>query len=207
MDEKLIKTILDSKNVWVAVIVLTLYMGFQLFTQYLNNKKTKSKTQALEVAFDEIKMNIAIIKNDFKHAKANVRLIESVNRRLTIIANKYNSELSSEAAIVILQNIYFNFASELIAEINDLRNTKISIKSLIDIIRNRISILNDEKIHDLGLFLFRNKQLITYTNGEILSDVLVLEIIQNYASKNGMLAKEILNKTEIELSKVIKRLY
>jgi len=182
-------------------------MGFQLFTQYLNNKKAKTKAQALEAAFEEIKMNIEIIRNDFKHAKANVKLIESVNRRLTIIANKYNSELSSEAAIVVLQNIYFNFASELIAEINELRNSNISINKLNDIIKSRISILNDEKIHDLALFLLKDRQLITYTNGEILSDLVVLEIIQNYADKNGMLAKEILNKTEIELSKVIKRLY
>ncbi len=207
MNEDLVKTVLDSENIWVAVTVMTLYMVFLLFTQYLTNKKAKSKAQALEEAFEDVNKNIYIIREEFKHVKVSIALIESINRRLTIIANKYNSELSGEAATIILQNIFFNFASELIGEINDLRKKDIPIKKLNDLVRNRMSILNDEKIYDLSLFLFKNKQLITYTNGEILSDLIVLDIIQNYAEKNGMLGKEIFNNTEIELAKVIKRLY
>ena len=95
----------------------------------------------------------------------------------------------------------------LTSEINELRDRRISVNNLIDIIRTRISILNDDKMQEFELFLYKGKELITYTSGDIIESDLVIGIINSYADKNGMLARELRTHIEMEMNKVIKRLY
>lgn len=190
MDKEIIKLILESKNSWIAIVLFVLYITFKLITQRMSNKKAKTREQIY-----------------IKSSKVKSGIIESIERRLKIIANRYNGDLPREAAIIIIQNIYFNFSTILINEIVDLRERNVSVNNLIAIIRTRISILNDDKMQELELFLFRNRELITFTSGDIIDPEIIIRVINSYATQNGMLASELRSYIEIEMNKVIKRLY
>ena len=204
IDKGLIKAILESENGWMAIVILLIYIAYKLIAQFMGNKKAKTKSEAVEAFIDEIKLTQEGI---LARVKTRNREAEAISRKLTIISNKYNSELSREASIIIIQNVYFNFATILIQEIDELRNKNIPVNNLISIISTRLSILSDEKIQELDLFLYKNRQLITYTPGEIVAIKPIIHLINNYASKNGMLAREIYNLVEKEMTKVIKRMY
>jgi len=190
MEEGLIKAFLESENGWIAIIIFILYISFKLATQWLVGKKAKSREQIY-----------------VKSSKVKTGIIESTERRLKIIADRYNADLSREAAIVLIQNIYFNFSTILINEIVDLRDRNVAVNSLVAIIRTRISILNDDKMQELELFLYHNRELITFTSGDIIDPEKVIKVINSYANRNGMLASELRSHIEIEMNKIIKRLY
>jgi hypothetical protein len=190
METGVIKAILESPNGWMAIVIFVLYILFQIFLKYLDQKKAKTKEQIF-----------------IKSSKTKDGLIESIERRLKILSNQYSADLSKEAAICVLQNIYFNFSTILIAEIDEYRaNKNISVASLIAIIKTRISILNDDKMQELELFLYKGRELITFTSGDIVESDIIVAIISSYADKNGMLAREIRTHIEMNLNKVIKRL-
>lgn len=190
MEEGIVKAILETENGWLIIVLFVLYIAFKLILQWMGNKKAKTREQ--------VYINSSKVKNG---------IIESTERSLKILRDQYNADLSRGAAIVIIQNVYFNFCNILISEIVDLRERNVPTNSLIAIIRTRISILNDDKIQELGLFLYRNRELITFTSGDIIDPEIIITVINSYANKNGMLASELRSYIEIEMNKVIKRLY
>ncbi len=207
MEADVLKTILESENGWIAIVLFTLFIIFKIGIRFFDNRKSKTKAQALESMFAELRINIIALKDGIKNSKTKDGIIESIERRLKILSNQYSSVLSREAAVSTIQNIYFNFSTILINEIVELKERNIAVNSLIAIIKTRISILNDDKMQELELFLYKNKELITFTSGDIINTEAIIEIINSYGDKNGMLAREVRTHIEIEMNQVIKRLY
>jgi hypothetical protein len=189
MDKEVIKAILETENGWIVIILFLLYFAFNIGKIIITNKKAKTREQLI-----------------LKSLKTKDGLIESTDRRLKILSDQYNADLSKEAAMVIIQNIYYNFYNILLDEIDTLRKKRIDTNRLSTIIESRVIILNDDKMHELELFLYRGRELITFTSGDIIDSDKVLNIVNSYADKNGMLANELKTNIEMEMNKIIKRL-
>ena len=186
MDSNLIRAFLETKNGWYAIVIFILYIIFKLIIYYFEQKRAKSK--------EEIFVKASKTKDAF---------IESINRRLKIISDRYNAELSKKAAIIVLQNIYANFSFIIIEEINELKRAK---EFNFDYFYARFQVLNYEKIAELENFLYRNRELMTFTSGQIIDYELIKELVEEYKDKNGMLSKEVKTLIEKEVNKILKRL-
>jgi hypothetical protein len=185
MEPQIIK-ILSEKPAWLTLFLVILYFAYKLIIRFLDRNK-EAKTE-----------------NAYK--KEYIGILESINQKLKIIYAQYGCELSKEAAIIIIQNIYSNYADAIANEIYEHQKKENSHEKLIYNIENRLSILNDEKMQELDLFMYRNRHLITYTTGKIVDSEKIIKIINNYSNKNGMLREEIQNLLSIESGIVVKRL-
>jgi hypothetical protein len=185
MEESILKAVINKSD-WLIITVFVLYLAFQFIMWYVKNKK------AVKTGADMLKQ--------FSSA------LDSINNKLKVIYAQYGCELSKEAAILVIQNLYLNFANAIADETYELQKRETSHEKMVNNIQNRLTILNDEKMQDLDLFMYRNKHLITFTTGKIIDPEKIIKIINTYSNKNGMLREEIQNALSIESSIVIKRL-
>jgi hypothetical protein len=185
MEVTLLKSILDKSD-WLIVTIFVLWILFQLVMYYLKQKKGIKTEDSLQKQF--------------------TKTIDSIDNKLKIIYAQYGCELSKEAAILIIQNFYFNYANAIADEIYKHQKKEISNNKITSYIENRMSILNDEKMQELDLFIYRNRHLVTYTTGKIVDAEKIIKAINSYSDKNGMLREEIQNILSIESGIVVKRL-
>jgi hypothetical protein len=181
----LIKAIADKSD-WLIVTIFVLWLAFKI-AMYLIEKKHSAKSS------NEIE-------------KQNASVLDSINYKLKIIHAQYGAELSKEAAILIIENFYLNFANNIADEIYALQKKDFSHDKIIKNISDKLSIFNNEKMQELNVFSYRNRILVTYTTGKIVENDKITNIINNYSNKNGMLREEIQNLLSIEAGIVINRL-
>jgi ribosome-associated toxin RatA of RatAB toxin-antitoxin module len=205
MEESILKAVINKSD-WLIITIFIVYLAFKLLTKRMDNKKAKTREKQLDIQYEDIKNSINTISQLAENSKIKDSLIESIERKLKIIYNQYGSELSKEAAISVIQNIYFNYASSIANEIYELQKKNFSNKKIIAHISNAISIINDEKMQELDAFMYRDRHLITYTTGQIVDPAKIVECINSYSDKNGMLRKELEDLLSIESGIVIKRL-
>jgi len=185
MEDTILKTILDKSD-WLIITIFVLYLSFQIFMYWLKQKRALKTDESIQQQY--------------------MRSIESINNKLKIISVQYGCELSKEAAILIIHNFYFNFANSIASEIYEMQKKENSHDKIIRNIENRLLILNYEKIQELDSFIYRGRNLITFTTGKIVDAQKIINIVNIYSDKNSMLREEIQNLLSIESSIVIKRL-
>ena len=206
MDESFLKLLLNKDN-WVIIVIAIIYVAFKIFMAYFENKKAKTKEETLNAQFQTIQNSIGNIAKLAENSRAKDSIIESIERKLKIIYNQYGSELSKESAVSVIQNMYFNFASQIANEIYELQKKNFSHDKIINHIKNSIAIANDEKMQELDTFMYRDRHLVTYTTGQIIDPDKITSAINSYSDKNGMLRKELEDLLSIESGIVIKRLW
>ncbi len=204
MEEGILKAVL-SKSDWLILTIFVLYLAFKILMVILENKKAKTKEASLEKEFAYIKDKIETIETMADDYKTKDRIIDSINNKLKIIYAQYGSELSRELAIVIIQNLYYNFAQHISNEIYELQKKNYTHKAIIGSIKSIITILNDEKMQELEGFMYRDRSLVTFTNGQIIDEAKIIGIVGNYIEMNGMLRKEIENLLSMEAGSLIKK--
>jgi hypothetical protein len=160
----------------------------------------------MQAQFTEVKEAIKSISGLAYNSSLKDRVIDSINNKLKVIYAQYGSELSKELAMIVIENIYFNYAQLISNEVYELQKKGFSYQKIMASIKNHISIINDDKMQELDGFVYRDKHLITYTTGQIIEPEKIISIIEGYSEKNGMLRKEIENLLSIEANVVIKRL-
>jgi hypothetical protein len=204
MEEGILKAVL-SKSEWLILAVFFIYLAFKIVMAILDNKKAKTKEETLEKQFGYIKDKIETIEAMSVDYKTKDRIIDSINNKLKIIYAQYGSELSRELAIVLIQNLYYNYAQHIANEIYELQKKNYTHKAIIGSIKSIITILNDEKMQELEGFMYRDRSLVTFTNGQIIDEAKIIGIIGNYIEMNGLLRKEIENLLSMESGLVIKK--
>jgi F0F1-type ATP synthase membrane subunit b/b' len=205
MDESFLKLLLGKEN-WVLITLFIMYLAFKIIMAYIDNKKAKTKEEISNAQFLTMQNFMAEIAKLGENSKIKDQIIESIERKLKIIYNQYGSELSKESAVSVIQNMYFNFASQIANEIYELQKKNFSHDKIISHIRNSISIANDEKMQELDTFMYRDRHLVTYTTGQIIDPEKIISAINSYSDKNGMMRKELEDLLSIESGIVIKRL-
>jgi hypothetical protein len=204
MEESILKAVL-SKSEWLIITIFILYLAFKIIMAILENKKAKTKEELVQKEFNYLKDKIEVIEVMANNAKVNERTIDSINQKLKIIYAQYGSELSRESAIVIIQNFYYAYAQHISNEIYELQKKNYTHKKIIESVKSIMCILNDEKMQELEGFSFRDKSLITFTSGQIIDEIKIMNIVDNFITMNGMLRREIENALSIEAGKIIKR--
>jgi hypothetical protein len=181
----LIKAIADKSD-WLIITIFVLWIAFKII-MFLIEKKHGTKSNS-----------------DIQKQHATV--LDSINYKLKVIYAQYGAELSKEAAIFIIQNFYLNFANSVADEIYALQKKDFAHDKIISNIKNKLVILNNEKMQELGVFIYKNRIFVTHTNGMVVDPEKIINIINNYSNKNGMLREEIQNLLSIEAGIVINRL-
>ena len=205
MEETIIKE-LSKQNGWVLITIFCIYLAYKIILTILSNRKAKKSKEILDSQFATITENIEDIAKIAKEAEVKDRIIDSIDYKLKVIYNQWESKLSKECAIIIIQNIYFNFATVISNEIYDLQKRNLSRNKLINQVMNTVSITNDDKLQELELFMYRDRYLNTFTNGEIIDPEQIKKVINEYSDKNGLLRTELENLLYIEAQKIIKLL-
>jgi hypothetical protein len=204
--EKSTIELLLSKDNWFIITIVLIYIGFKIGIWLLENKKAKTKEELIDSQFHEMKDSLKVISEMAKNSTIKDKTLDSIERKLKIIYAQYGSELSKEAAMVIINNVYFTYAQMIANEIYELQKKGYAINIVNNRIVNTLQILNSEKMQELDLFLYRDKGLITFTTGKIIEPEKIIDIINNFSEKNGLLRAEIETAISIEAGIVIKRL-
>ena len=221
MEVGIIKALVETGNIWVIISVVAILAVYKIVDRILTTRSEKNKAKQAkkkeDLMIEQYNGLISTIKQEFKslsgalmaaseNMKSKNKELDSINYRLKVIASQYGGELSKEAAAVVIQSIFHNFANMVANEIYELQKGHHSKNMLEKHISNRVSILNDEKMQELNLFSYRNRMLITYTTGKIVETERIIDTFNSYAEKNGMLRQEIESLSMLEASLIIKRL-
>lgn len=204
MEEGILKAVL-TKSEWLILTIFVLYLSFRIVMVILDNKKAKTKEAALEKEFSNLRDKIEVLEVMAKDYQTKDKIIDSINNKLKIIYAQYGSELSRELAITIIQNYYYSYSQHISNEIYDLQKKNYSRKKIIESVKSIMHILNDEKMQELEGFSFRGRSLITFTTGQIVDEIKIMNAVDNFIEMNGMLRREIENILLIESGIVIKR--
>jgi hypothetical protein len=199
MEEKILQEVLETGNPGLIMFIVFIYLAFQVTLKIIEIKKSNKRSAKSQEILSAVKdmAESSKIKDDF---------IEAIRMKLNIISNQYGSQLSKDTAAVLINNIYVSFATMMSNEIYELKKLSKSTNVSIKHIRDKSLIFNQEKTSELGLFVYQNKTLSSFSNGVIIGSDTLVNIFNEYGEKNGMLRKEIENEALISAQKVIKKL-
>jgi hypothetical protein len=192
MEPEILKQI-SGKPAWLILAVLILYFAYKIVILFIEKKNEKAKKEK-ELAKDDLLHQFQVVT-------------DSINNKLKIISTQYGCELSKDACVIIIQLVYSSFANDISDEFYRLQKRDgYSHDKIMEMLTDKHTILNSEKMNELDNFMYRTRHLITYTTGKIVDVKDIIKRINQFGTKNGTLREEIQNLLKMEADIVIKRI-